>query len=353
MSYLIYGAYGYTGTLIARHAVREGHQPVLAGRDEATLRALASSLDLDAEVVGLDESTRLRAVLQEVSAVLHCAGPFVHTSRPMIEACLDTGTHYLDLTGEIPVLQALAARDEEATQRDVVVLPAVGFDVVPTDCLARALSEELPSATLLEIAFAGMGRVSKGTLKTAVQQLGSGGKVRRNGAVTTVPPGWTTRTVDFGDRSRRVMSIPWGDVVTAGHSTGIPNVTVYAALPPVAQTLLRLSRYVQGLLAWPPLQTLLTRAVDRWGANPTDEDRRRGTMAVWASIRTGAGERRTVRLRGPDAYTLTARTAVEAVRRVVNDPPEPGYHTPSTAFGVSFVREIDGVEWLGAEGGSS
>jgi saccharopine dehydrogenase (NAD+, L-lysine-forming) len=270
----------------------------------------------------------------------------------MVEACLDTGTHYLDVTGEIPVLQSLADRDEEAKRQEVVVLPAVGFDVVPTDCLARFLSEELPSATLLEIAFAGMGNVSKGTLKTAVRQLGSGGKVRRNGAVTTVPPGWTTRTVDFGDRRRSVMSIPWGDVVTAGHSTGIPNVTVYAALPPVAQTLLRLSRYVQGVLAWPPLQTILTRAVDRWISNPTDEERQQGMTTVWASVRDGAGERRTARLRGPDAYTLTARTAVEAVRRVVSDPPDPGYHTPSTAFGASFVRKIEGVKWQDEDGSS-
>jgi saccharopine dehydrogenase (NAD+, L-lysine-forming) len=344
MRYLIYGAYGYTGTLIAERAVEQGHEPLLAGRDEGRLRALARSLDREARAVALDQPGRLRAVLDAVPAVLHCAGPFSATSAPMVAACLDTGTHYLDITGEIPVFQALQGHNASAEEAGVVLLPGVGFDVVPTDCLAASLAERGASATSLEIAFVGAGPVSKGTLKTAVEQLGDGGRVRREGRVVAVPPGWASRRVPFRDRTRTVVSIPWGDVVTAGHSTGIPNVTVYTVLPDLVRRLLPLAAPLQGVFSWSPVQTLLKRAVDRWGPEPTAADRARGWTRVWAAVRTEDGARRTAHLHGPEAYTLTARAAVGAVERVVDAPPDPGFQTPSTALGASFVSDLDGVE---------
>jgi saccharopine dehydrogenase (NAD+, L-lysine-forming) len=343
MTYLIYGAYGYTGTLIAERAVEQGHEPILAGRDEQALHRLARRLDVEGRAVSLDDPEQLRAVLADVPAVLHCAGPFAHTSAPMVAACLDTGTHYLDVTGELPVLQALMDQDAAAAERDVLLLPAVGFDVVPTDCLASMLAEQMPSATSLEIAFVGAGGVSQGTLKTAVEQMGEGGRVRRAGRVVSVPPGWTSRKVSFGDRSRTVVSIPWGDLVTAGRSTGIPNVTVYTALPAWARSLLPLTRHVQGLLGWAPLQALLKGAVERWAAPPTAAQRAQGHTRVWASVRNDRGERRVGRLRGPEAYAFTAWTAVAAVAQVVEGPPAVGAHTPATALGASFVSEVEGV----------
>jgi len=346
MSILIYGAYGYTGTLIARRAVAQGHDPILAGRDEQKLQRVASSLDCRARAVSLTERFRLRSALEDVTAVVHCAGPFVYTARPMVEACLDTGTHYLDITGEIEVFGALMDRDADAKEAGIVLLPGVGFDVVPTDCLATDLAETVSSPTDLEIAFVGRGGVSQGTLKSAVEQMGQEGRVRRNGQVVAVPPGWTSRTVDFGDHPRPVISIPWGDVVTAGHSTSIPNVTVYTYLPGVGRTLLRLSRYAQGLLSWTPLHTVLKRLVEQCVPNPSPETRKQGHTLVWASVRGEAGERTTARLRGPEAYTLTARTAVQAAAWVATEGVPSGYHTPSTALGSDFVFDVKGVERL-------
>jgi len=344
MSYLIYGAYGYTGELIARRAVAQGHEPILSGRDEQNVERLASALDLSAQPTTLTDGFRLRSILDEVDAVLHCAGPFVHTAFPMVEACLDTGTHYLDITGEIDVFEGLMARSPDAEVADVMLLPGIGFDVVPTDCLAKALADEVSSATELEIAFMGQGGVSQGTLKTAVEQMGMGGLVRRDGQVVEVPPGWTTRTVDFGDHPRTVISIPWGDVATAGHSTGIPNITVYTYLPQLGRQLLRWSRYVQGLLAWRPLQRLLQRLVEAYVSNPSPETRRTGRTLVWASVRDERGQTTEKRLRGPEAYTFTARTAVMAAERVLNGTAPPGYQTPATAFGSDFVVDVEGVQ---------
>jgi saccharopine dehydrogenase (NAD+, L-lysine-forming) len=264
----------------------------------------------------------------------------------MVEACLDTGTHYLDITGEIEVFQALKDRDADAKAAGVMLLPGIGFDVVPSDCLAKGLAEQVPSATDLEIAFVGQGGVSQGTLKTAVEQMGMGGRVRRNGQIVEVPSGWAARTVDFEDHPRTVISIPWGDVATAGHSTGISNVTVYTYLPKLGRQLLRLSRYAQGVFSWPPFQTLLKRLVERWVPNPSPETRRRGRTVVWASVRDEEGDRTTARLQGPEAYTFTARTAVQAAARVDEGTAPTGYQTPSTAFGSDFVFDVEGVKRL-------
>jgi len=345
MNYLIYGAYGYTGILIAEEAVRRGHEPVLAGRNREKLEPLGDRLGLETRVVSLDDAQRLRTVLDDVPAVLHCAGPFAHTAAPMVAACLETGTHYLDITGEIPVFQALEARDAEAVDAGLCLLPGVGFDVVPTDCLARALADAAPDATDLEIAIQSVGGVSQGTLKTIIDQMGVGGQVRRDGRVVSVPPGWTSRTVDFAEGTRRVIAIPGADVVTAGRSTGIPNVTVYLDLPLLVQKALRLTQLAPGLFEWDLLQTLLTRAVDAWVPNPSAEAREQGATQVWASVRTEAGARRTARLTGPHAYTLTARAAVQAAGRVASSPPAVGFQTPATAFGAAFLDDIDGVEW--------
>ena len=344
MDYVIYGAYGYTGELIAREAVAQGHEPLLAGRNESKLERLAGELGLPSRAVSLTDGFRLRSLLAEAPAVIHCAGPFSQTALPMVEACLDSGTHYLDITGEIDIFEALQARDDDAIAADVMLLPGIGFDVAPTDCLANALADQVTDPTDLEIAIMGIGGVSRGTLKTVVEQAGQGGLVRRGGSLVHVPSGWSTRTVDFGDHPRTVISIPWGDVVTAGYSTGIPNITVYTYLPRLGRQLLRLSRYVEGLFEWEPVQTLLKQLIDHLVPNPSAETRRKGRMMVWASIRDGEGQTRTARIWGPEAYTFTARTAVGAAEEVMGGTAPVGYQTPATAFGSAFALNLEGVE---------
>ncbi|WP_103019069.1 saccharopine dehydrogenase family protein [Salinibacter altiplanensis] len=343
MSALIYGAYGYTGRLIARAAVDRGLEPVLAGRDADRLGELGAALDLPTRTASLSEPERLRAALNGVSVVLHCAGPFVHTAPPMIAACLKEETHYLDLTGEVDVFRRLADRDAEAEAAGCMLLPGIGFDVVPSDCLSRFVAGQTPHADALEVALYADGTVSRGTLKTLIEQMGRGGVVRRNGRLHDVPPGWTSRNVDFGDRRRGVTSIPEGSVVTSGASTDVPNVTAYIAVPLLVQSLLRASRHVQGVLAWPPLKQLLKRLVEQRRPGPTAEERRQGRTVVWASARGPGGNTTTARLHGPEAYAFTARAAAEALQRVLDGTAPSGYQTPSTAFGADFALAVDGT----------
>jgi short subunit dehydrogenase-like uncharacterized protein len=342
-SFLLYGANGYTGGLVARLAVERGLRPVLAGRDRAKIEPLAAELGLEYKSFALDDGAAIAAALAGFSVVLHCAGPFSRTSKPMADACLKTGTHYLDITGEIAVFESLAARSAEAQAARVMLLPGVGFDVVPSDCLAAHLKKRLPSATKLTLAIQGLGRISHGTATTMVENINRGGLVRRAGRLTPVPAAWRTREVDFGRGPVTATTIPWGDVATAFYSTGIPNVEVYAAIPSSMRSMMKASRFLSPLLASAPVQRFLKKRIKAQPPGPSERERARGASFVWGEVSDDEGQKRVSRLRGPEGYALTAQTALKAVERVIGGAAEPGFQTPSLAYGADFILEIEGV----------
>jgi short subunit dehydrogenase-like uncharacterized protein len=344
VSYLIYGANGYTGELIAREAARRGQRPVLAGRDARAVAALAGELGMEHRSFALDDPRALDAGLSGLGTVLHCAGPFTATARPMVDACLRRRAHYLDITGEVEVFEACATRGEEARGAGVMLLPGAGFDVVPSDCLAAHLKRRLPTATRLTLAFQPSGRLSRGTATTLVEHAHRGGLVRRGGVLTPVPSGWRTIAVDFGRGPRPAISIPWGDVSTAFHSTGIPNIEVYLAAPASARLSLRLSRFLTPLLRSAAVKSYLKRRIRRGAAGPGPEERARGRTILWGEVEDGAGGRVRARLRGPEGYAFTVLTALAVVEQVMAGRAPAGFQTPSRAYGPDFVLQIPGVE---------
>ncbi len=188
---------------------------------------------------------------------MHCAGPFAATSAPMVAACLRQRSHYLDITGEIDVLEAVHERDPAARQAGVVLCPATGFDVVPTDCVAARLRQELPDATYLSLGFASRGRPSRGTLKTSIENLARGGRIRSAGRITPVAHAFRERDIDFGEGTLTAVTIPWGDVSTAYWTTGIGNIECYIAMPAASIARLKRLNTFGGLLRFGPLQGLL------------------------------------------------------------------------------------------------
>lgn len=335
-TFLIYGANGYTGELITRMAVERGMRPIVAGRNEAAIKALAERHGLEHRVFSLDDTAKLDAALNEVAMVLHCAGPFSLTSRQMGEACLRIGTHYTDITGEIAVFEACAAADQKAKDAGIMVMPGVGFDVVPSDCLARRLKDRLPSATNLMLAFYGKGRISHGTQATMTMNIDKGGAIRRDGKIKPVPAAWRTREIDFGEGVVKLgVTIPWGDVSTAFYSTGIPNIEVYTVAPPSALKLMKLSRFIGPLLATGPVQRYLQGKIPPGG--PSDEERARGKTLLWGEASDDAGNRIEERLTVPEGYTTTALTALEITRRILAGDLKPGFQTPSMAYGPGLI----------------
>jgi short subunit dehydrogenase-like uncharacterized protein len=341
--FLIYGANGYTGALIAREAVVRGMRPVLAGRNAEVVAALARELGLEHRVFALDSTTVVDEGLRGMTAVLHCAGPFAHTFRLMADACLRVGTHYLDITGEAAVFEALAARSAEARAVGVMLLPGSGFDVVPSDCLAAHLKRRLPSVTHLALGFQSLGRLSRGTATTMAENSHRGGLVRQGGVLRRVPAAWKVRAIDFGSGPVKAITIPWGDVSTAYYSTGIPNIEVYMAAPLRLRLAARASRFLGWLLRSRAGQGLMKRRIQAGPPGPTEGERTRGRSVLWGEAGDDAGQRVVSYLRGPEGYTLTVRAALAVVTRVVGGEAPPGFQTPSTAYGPDLVLGLEGV----------
>jgi saccharopine dehydrogenase (NAD+, L-lysine-forming) len=339
---MVYGANGYTGELVAKLAVRRGERPLLAGRSAAKVAPIAERLGCAHIAVALDDRTALRAALADVQVVAHCAGPFAHTSRDMVDACLDTGTHYIDITGEIDVFEAIYARDDEAAQAGVVLLPGGGFDVVPTDCLAALLAERLPGAEELDIAFTMVGGVSPGTLKTTIEGAAVGGRVRIDGKLQTVQLAHRTTVADFPSGPKRVTAIPWGDVSSAYRSTHIPTITTYTVLPG-GDLIGRGQQYLAPLLRMPAVRRAGLTLVQRLVKGPSEDRQATARTEVWGRVRHPDGHAVTGAMSTPGPYALTADAVVRAVAKLGAGDVAPGAHTPSTAFGANFVTELDGV----------
>ncbi len=341
--FLIYGANGYTGALAARMAVERGQKPILAGRNAGEVEGLAHALELESRVFPLDDPRALDDGLRGIAVALHCAGPFSRTSRPMADGCLRGKVHYLDITGEAEVFEALAARDGEARAAGVMLLPGAGFDVVPSDCLAAHLKRRLPGATRLSLGFQAVGRLSRGTATTMVENFHRGGLVRKGGVLTRVPAAWKTRVIDFGRGPTIAMTIPWGDVATAFHSTGIPDIEVYIAAPAGVRLSARFSRYLGPLLASGPVQRFLKARIRAGPAGPSDAARARGKSLLWGEVEDAAGRRVVSRTETPEGYTLTALTCLAIVQRALAGDAPPGFQTPSLAYGPDLVLAIPGV----------
>lgn len=349
--FVLYGANGYTGRLIIARSLACGLRPLLAGRSTAEIQELARENGLDHRIFDTGDIAGADAALRGAAVVVNAAGPFARTAMPMVEACLRTRTHYIDVTGEIEVFERLHREDGRARAAGVMLLPGAGFDVVPTDLLAAHLKRRLPGAVRLRLAFVGLGGgISRGTATTMVENLHRGGAVRRGGRIIRVPPAWRTRTVDFGfgTRPMQVTTIPWGDVATAYHSTGIPDIEVYTRLGrrlgSLPRRLLRVSGGLGWLLRSGPVQRLLKARVRARAPGPDEAARQSGAALIRGDVEDDNGGTAAARMRTPEGYTLTAMTVVEAVRRVLDGSAKPGFRTPSLAWGPDWILELDGVE---------
>ncbi|MBY5992073.1 saccharopine dehydrogenase family protein [Ferrimonas balearica] len=339
MSWMIYGATGYTGVLIAEEAVKRGLRPLLAGRDSAKLDALAQRLGLEYRTVSLDGD--LEAALADQTLVLHCAGPFSATAEPMLQACLASGTHYLDITGEIAVFERAAQLDKTAREAGVALIPGVGFDVIPTDCLAARLKAAMPDAVTLALGFDSRSGFSPGTAKTSVEALPQGGMVRRQGQLQPVPLAYQQESIDFGGGRKHAVTIPWGDVATAWHSTGIPDIEVYLPMSPRKAKQLKRLNAVRAILGWGWVQRYLKGRIEQQVTGPSPEERADSPTWVWGRVRNAAGAQLVGRVQVANGYELTVTGALAMVERVLEENPS-GFLTPSSLAGWQLVEQLPG-----------
>lgn len=340
---VIYGSYGYTGSLIVKECKFKGLKIMLSGRDPSKLKQQSEMIGYPFEVCSIDDPTALKRLLAKAEIIIHCAGPFQTTATQMVNACLETGTHYLDITGEYPVFEMLASLDTLAKEKAILIMPGVGFDVVPSDCLALHLSNRLPEATHLQLAFAiSKGGVSRGTARTMVEGLGYGAMIRKDGNLTPIAIGEKVLDINFGDFRRTAMCIPWGDIATAWRSTGIPNIEVYSAVPARMISMAKASKWFNWLLRKRFIKDLLRKRVDARPAGPDDDRLNTGKCYLWGRVRDAKGNEQEARLQTASGYLLTARASVLIAKKILGGKVRPGYHTPAGYFGEGLILEIEG-----------
>jgi short subunit dehydrogenase-like uncharacterized protein len=343
--WMIYGANGYSAGLVIELAKKAGHDVILAGRNAQSIMELGKKHGLQTCTFGLDDKNVIIKCLQKIEVVLNCAGPFSRTAKAMVEACMVTKTVYLDITGEIDVFEMIHAKNMELVKAGTTAIPGVGFDVVPSDCLAKMLSELMPDAHSLELAFYPKdSRFSPGTMKTMVEGLSSGGRIRSDNQITHVPAAFEVKSIEFKPgRPKTCATIPWGDISTAWHSTKIPNIKVFTTASPGTIKSMRLSRYTGWLLAFPPVQALAKEIIGRKIKGPDAETRVKARTLFWGEAKSSDGKVATMRMETPEGYTLTAESALKCVEHCLSRRPAPGALTPSVAFGARFVKELTGV----------
>jgi short subunit dehydrogenase-like uncharacterized protein len=339
---ILYGSYGYTGKIIAQECKAKNLNVILAGRNKDPLQKQSEETGYSFEIIDISDTEALKALLRKGSIVIHCAGPFQFTAKAMADACLETKTHYTDITGEHQVFELLAGYDKKAKEAGIMIMPGTGFDVVPSDCLALHLKNRLPSATHLQLAFTmSKGGLSRGTSKTMTEGLGNGSLIRRDGKLTPIHLGEKVLEVDFGSFKAPTLNIPWGDIATAWRSTGIPNIEVYTGATPSMIRNAKMSKYLNWFLRLRWVKNYMLRKIDQKPAGPSEEKRNAGRSFLWGKVWDNNGKECISQLETVSGYTLTAKTSVLIAEKILRGNFKAGYQTPAMAYGADLIMEID------------
>lgn len=339
--WMIYGCYGYSGKLLAEEAARRGMTPVVAGRNEVKTRAVANDLGLPYCVVSLENQAQLEAALEGIDLVMHCAGPFSSTSAPMIDACMNTRTHYFDISGEIEVFEHAHTRviNDAAKAKGIIVCPGSGFDVIPTDCLAMSLADAMPDARTLTLGFSGFADLAPGTAKTMVEGMAKPVMARRDGEI--INSSLRVREIDYGSGPQQSMTLSWGDVSTAYYTTGIPNIEVYTSATDKEVFSNRLAALFRPLFRLNTVQKYLKNRLGRKIVGPDTARRKNQRLKIWGEVSNAAGLRMHGYLETTSGYEVTITGPLAIVEYMMTAAELPaGSVTPSMLMGKDFVSRL-------------
>jgi short subunit dehydrogenase-like uncharacterized protein len=358
VSVVLYGATGYTGRLVGAELARRGVEHVLSGRDAAKLDGLATEGGAAVRAVALDDDSGLRELLRDASAVINCAGPFTLAGDALVRAAIDTGTHYVDSTGEQTFIRMVFERHGAAAERaGVALVPAIGFDYLPGDCIARIAAEGLEPLEELVMAYAVKGfGMSRGTLRSGLEMMKGGDVVYEDGDWRPAPAGVFRASFDFPEPlGRQSMSrYPSGEVITVPRHTRtrrvVSLVTTRTAVPNAAAA--ALMPYLQPgleLALRTPLRGLLQSAVRALPEGPPEAERRAAEWTIVAHARGEDGRTSRAEARGVDVYGLTAVILVHAAELLsAAGYDRAGALPPSVAFDpAAFLDHLGdhGVSW--------
>lgn len=316
---LIYGATGYTGRMAAEGAKASGLKFEIAGRDHPRIAALAAQLGVPFRVFDIGPDTE--KFLSGISVLLNFAGPFAQTAEALMRACIKAGVDYLDITAEINVYRLAERLGAEAVAAQVMLLPGVGWDVVPTDSLAVNVAQRVAKPLALSIALQVPGSMSRGSAMSVSEIIGAGVLARVDGELVATPDA-QPRHFDFGEGPVLCVPLSFGDLVTGWHSTGIPNIAMFVHLSGEA--------FPEGDLSLLPD-----------GPSAKERDTYRAHAAVEITGADGSIARSVIET--VNGYSYTPLAAVEAARRVLSGERRSGFSTPTQVFGGGFAESIAGT----------
>jgi short subunit dehydrogenase-like uncharacterized protein len=338
---LLYGATGYTGRMLADALATRNVDLILAGRTAPKPTAANAPQGLPFRVFGLAAPAAIDAAIADVDVVLHCAGPFVDTGTPMMDACLRCGVHYLDLAGEWPVFAEAMARDMAAKAAGVMMMPGVGFTVVATDCLLALAAARVPEVARLRLAVSRPGVITRGTVTTAAAMVSPTVLVRRRDRLETAPAGRRTHDFDFGQGLTSATLVSWPDVITGAFTTGVGDIEVYSEADWATRLAYRLSAEAS---VWTGAEArrAMSRAFGRiWPEGPSAAGRSAAGFVLVAEAIDPWRRSTTLRMTTRDGYTVSVITACEIVDRVLGGQWAAGFRTPASVYGGDFILGLD------------
>lgn len=341
---IIYGAYGYTGKLIVELAVSKGYTPTLAGRNEEKLAEVARSVDLPYRCFRYDDQNAWDRILPQFDLLINCAGPFSLTIDQILPACIRNNTHYTDITGEIEAFEFIYQHHNIAKSKGITLMPGVGFDVVPTDCMAVFLHEKLPSANHLELAFKSYSGLSRGTALSLLNRLPKGSAYRKDGKLVPAAEATVSKSIHLYGKDRLAVRIVWGDLFTAFRSTGIPNIEVYNLMNEKTMKVLRRAGKLAIIFRNSMVQHLGRKVIKRKIDGPSKATRETSHCYIYGKVWDDHGNVFQAQMKTPESYKLTAITALMCAERILAGDAPSGYTTPAQAFGPDLILGVEGVE---------
>jgi short subunit dehydrogenase-like uncharacterized protein len=330
---VVFGATGFTGTLIVERMRALGLPFTIAGRDAAKLHALSERLgNVPTITANAEEPRTLNALMEGTRVLVNCVGPFLRYGEPVVNAAVENGVHYLDTTGEQTYMKRILNRyDGVALRNDVTILNAMAFEYAVGDWLAALAAERLGPGGMIDSISVGYslsgGAASKGTALSIFEMVGEQGWSYEGGRWRRRPSGWTSRALRFPHGERRVTWMPFGETLMVPRHERVQTVLTYYHLPgPLKRTLPLATR--AGPLVRGALRPLVNRVVARRSAGPTPDEREQMRFTLVAEALRGA-EVATASTIGSDPYGVTARIATLGAALLLAGPVQRGVRAPA------------------------
>ena len=370
---VLFGATGFTGGLTAEYLARNvpaGCRWALAGRNTVKLEAVRARLaDIDPDLADLPllqadvtDAASLRRVAESARVVITTVGPYIEHGEPLVAACAEAGTDYVDLTGEPEFVDRMYVRWHKVAEANGArIVHACGFDSIPHDLGVWFTVQQLPEDAPLRLR--GMlragGRLSGGTFASAMTAFSRGRQMKQAGSERR-----RLEQRPTGRKVRLAAKPPHRDAATGWWLVPLPTIDPMV----VKRSAVALDRYgpdfeyahyaavkrlpvavggiaaVAGLFAAaqvPPVRRLLLDRLPQ-GEGPSEEQREK----AWFAMRIageGGGRRVVTEVSGGDpGYGETAKMLAESALCLAFDdnPATAGSVTTAAAMGGNLVERL-------------